>query len=437
MTDHVAQEVIQRLEEKAVYAVATAADKAVIARTYIDYRERIVHELQSRAEHDGVQARQREEQRRAHELRSQEQREEAKEQERLRQHDQQRKNLEQELKKKLISWEVEAQYVISRDASTGNDGERRLEYALQRKDLEKAVADYYDPNDNLQSWPVFNPQGLKGWEAFMKETLGDGFYNQVFNAQNDLDGFYLKVASALKSKAQELGSLDQLTEEDYERVIINNFTLESVMQLFERGKDVEVELLRRFRGIHDVNYTRALEMVKARLRDDRLLYTFTEPGVPLFKSDLKADDNADEFQGKTAQLKVQLRGYFAAHEDNLAVPENPNTGTGLAQQKRVIVRNIKGDIGIGSYGRITSRTYSGFNGNNNVEFSFVTGEPRPLPHKQQLTDSDIVPAIQLIDRYGSIDIAVETLVDLASREAVGKITVVHIDGNFLTFNNSI
>src|SRR3989338_1819835 len=177
LKDHAAQEVIQHLEEKAVYAVATAADRAVIARTYIDYRERIVHELQSRAEHDGAQARQREEQRRSQQSRSQEQQEEAKEQERLRQHDQQRKNLEQELKKKLISWEVEAQYVISRDASTGNDGERRLEYALQRKDLEKAVADYYDPNDNLQSRPTFNPKGLKGWAAFMKETLGDGFYN--------------------------------------------------------------------------------------------------------------------------------------------------------------------------------------------------------------------------------------------------------------------
>jgi len=419
---YVDPKVTQELEKKVVYALATVTDAADIARSYDQDKHSRVQALQGQGVQERLSKEKQEEKERAKRLQDEAKEAERKEQQRLKEHDQQRISLEKGLKEKLIRFEAAAQYKIARTASTGRDGQRLLEYALTQAHVEKNVADYYDPNDNLLSRPVFNPRGLKGWAVFVKEALGDGFYNHVFNAQNDIDDFYLRIAKIFGEEVRQAGSLDHLTEEAYERAIVDNFTLDEVMELFEREKDVEVELLRRFSRIHDVDYTRALQMITSRLQTDRLFYTFTEPGVDYFSSDLSSLDNETDFKEKMARLKGELGRYLTAHEAQIVVGENPNTHTGIDKGKRVItIRSLDASIGVGSVGRVTSRSHN-YGWYNNVTFSFLVGEHLPLPHKQErVGDEALRVAVTMKERYGNIESCAESLLDIATTEIVKKI----------------
>ncbi len=390
---HLTAEQFDEFERQFFNRIAVVTERPRIAKAYGDVKEK-------RLNRENAQ-----EQGRLKELQEKEdERLRLEESDRQRQIDRRRDRLSHTIKDSLKSFELDAMYSISREVS------KKLDYNLPKSRIEERVRQLFDPDDNMAHRPLFKSTNRGEWAVFMQKTLGEGFYHKLSNLEQDLDDFYLSVFEAVQDKVGEDG---KVTEEMYNSAMCENASLDEVLDLIERERDINVDLLTRLGKIVDqrpVNYRKVVEHLSTLMSFKGCLFTAVKPAVPGFDFNYSIGNDPEEFREVCAQIEDDLQEYFKDNDKKLRVPTEGRIDT---KDGVIIVSpdNPNEHLSQGSYGKVMN--YQNRNHDPYVKFTFLTGKSVKLPYGTNPYGNSLKKAEPIDKAYSSMKDAASAVLETA------------------------
>jgi hypothetical protein len=314
----------------------------------------------------------------------------------------------------LRKFESDAMYAICTRVS------RKSDYELPRQNVEERVKHLFDTDDNLAHRPLFKTSN-GAWADFVRTKLGEGFYNKLKNVENDLDEFYLTVLEEVQRQTGEKG---EVTEEVYHQAICNKFTLDEVTNLLERERDVYTELLKRFNtilGKGPIDYRRALESLKDRIRFTGEFITATSPDVPEFSPKDETENDKAAFEEAKRSIQDKFQKYLKSNAKYLVVPAGDVESYDRSEVLVIRTSDDQKDAHAlaGSCGTLQYCGYS--SEDKQVSFSYITGKPTKLPFSCSVSRKTLKKAQKLEQKYGNIGDAAQAIIQEAAERSTSSV----------------
>lgn len=316
------------------------------------------------------------------------------------------------VKEHVLEIETGAMYQLSVNAS------RKLDYNITRDRVERRVKALFHNDENLSFRPVAKQFESGTWKSFISETLGEGFYNKLKNIEHDLDNFYI----AILEKVQSLVNCEsEVTKEVYEQTICETFTLEQVMDLFERERDVYMDLLTRFKDISERecgDYNETLKGVEKGLGFYEDFLIPINGSVLEFKLDFNINDTRVAYEGAILRVKKELEEYLKSNSQSLRVFSDDQDYFKKGDEILKIRDDSDTKASNRSYGVIEKMNS---NGDPDVNFSYVPGRMQQELFKINYTSvANLRRLLNLEKAFGSLAIAVDYIVDEVSKKSVSS-----------------